>query len=75
MMLDTKGIERPRPELRILTRSNEEISTEALSINGYQRYEAIDYRLDHLASESLFYLVSPRGMISLLPKLNWKISS
>jgi hypothetical protein len=61
-----KGAEKSRPELRIMTRTNEDVSTEALSINGYQFYNAIDYRLDHLTSESLFYIVSPKGLFGLL---------
>jgi len=63
-----KKPEKPRPELRIFTRANEEISTEALSINGYQSYSALDYRLDHLASESLFYLVSPKDIVVAKPR-------
>jgi hypothetical protein len=72
-----------RPELRILTRSNEEISSDALTIVDYKQYKANDYRLGHMATgtclahcndddvdvvESLFYVVSPRDIVVARPR-------
>ncbi len=36
-----------RPELRILSRTNEDLSSDALPINGFQHYACTDYRLDY----------------------------
>lgn len=36
-----------RPEVRIVTKQNEELATDALSIHGYERYKAKDYVLAH----------------------------
>ena len=64
---DTVGAA-PRPELRIITRNNEPISSDALSIHGYEHYGPTDYRLDHMATESLFYVVSPRDVVVAKPR-------
>ncbi|ELR10906.1 7fold repeat in clathrin and VPS proteins repeat-containing protein [Acanthamoeba castellanii str. Neff] len=56
------------PELRIITRHNEEVSSDALTIHGYESYKATSYRLDHLASESLFYIVSPKDIVLAKPR-------
>ena len=37
-----------RPELRILTRSKDELSSDALSMHGFERLSAKDYRLAYL---------------------------
>ena len=63
-----------RPEVRILTRENEELTSDALSVNGFQQYQAKDYRLVHApfmgssekggqwsaGDEPLYYIVSPK---------------
>eukprot|EP01126_Amoeba_proteus_P049870 TRINITY_DN5851_c0_g1_i16.p1 TRINITY_DN5851_c0_g1~~TRINITY_DN5851_c0_g1_i16.p1 ORF type:complete len:820 (+),score=181.45 TRINITY_DN5851_c0_g1_i16:313-2772(+) len=59
---------RPRPELTILTRDNEEISSEALNIYGYENCSALDYRLDFSPAELLFYLVSPKDIVVAKPR-------
>jgi hypothetical protein len=60
--------------VRILTRENEELTSDALSVNGYQQYQAKDYRLVHApfmgssekggqwssGDEPLYYIVSPK---------------
>lgn len=56
------------PELRIVTRSNEEVSSDALEIHGFETCLASDYRLDHLATESLFYIVSPSDIVVAKPR-------
>eukprot|EP01114_Cavostelium_apophysatum_P004970 TRINITY_DN1546_c0_g1_i1.p1 TRINITY_DN1546_c0_g1~~TRINITY_DN1546_c0_g1_i1.p1 ORF type:complete len:976 (-),score=258.51 TRINITY_DN1546_c0_g1_i1:28-2796(-) len=57
-----------RPELRIITRKNEDISSDSLTIHGYENYKANHYRLGHMASESLFYVVSPKDIIVAKPR-------
>jgi hypothetical protein len=39
-----------RPELRIITRTNEEISSDELSIKEYEHYKCNNYRLAHAPS-------------------------
>jgi vacuolar protein sorting-associated protein 41 len=56
------------PELRIVTRGNEEISSDALEVHGFENCLASDYRLDHLATESLFYIVSPSDVVVAKPR-------
>eukprot|EP01111_Echinosteliopsis_oligospora_P016112 TRINITY_DN6578_c0_g1_i1.p1 TRINITY_DN6578_c0_g1~~TRINITY_DN6578_c0_g1_i1.p1 ORF type:complete len:893 (+),score=224.14 TRINITY_DN6578_c0_g1_i1:30-2708(+) len=56
------------PELRIITRTNEEISSDALPIQNFENYRGADYRLDHLASESLFYIVTPGDIVVAKPR-------
>ena len=56
------------PELRIVTRGNEEISSDALEVHKFDECNASDYRLDHLATESLFYIVSPRDIVVAKPR-------
>eukprot|EP01119_Soliformovum_irregulare_P019120 TRINITY_DN5998_c0_g1_i1.p1 TRINITY_DN5998_c0_g1~~TRINITY_DN5998_c0_g1_i1.p1 ORF type:complete len:882 (+),score=254.78 TRINITY_DN5998_c0_g1_i1:60-2705(+) len=57
-----------RPELMIITRTNEEISSDALTIHGYENYKANDYRLGHMEYDSLFYVVSPRDIVVARPR-------
>ncbi|CAG8508593.1 12818_t:CDS:10 [Ambispora leptoticha] len=58
-----------RPELRIINSSNEEISSDALSLHSFQQYQANDYVLDFLPSdEDLFYVVSPKDLVVAKPR-------
>jgi vacuolar protein sorting-associated protein 41 len=59
-----------RPELRIISRTNDDISSDALPILGYQRYEANDYRLDFITNgpEPVFYIVSPKDVVIGRPR-------
>lgn len=36
-----------RPEVRIVTWKNEELTTDALPVHGYEHYKAKDYALAH----------------------------
>eukprot|EP01113_Clastostelium_recurvatum_P018176 TRINITY_DN2143_c0_g1_i1.p1 TRINITY_DN2143_c0_g1~~TRINITY_DN2143_c0_g1_i1.p1 ORF type:complete len:931 (-),score=291.81 TRINITY_DN2143_c0_g1_i1:56-2848(-) len=57
------------PELKIVTRTNEEISCDALvSIVGYADNKPGDYRLEHLPSESMFYIVAPKDIVIARPR-------
>eukprot|EP01120_Amphizonella_sp_Union-15-10_P003630 TRINITY_DN1403_c0_g1_i1.p1 TRINITY_DN1403_c0_g1~~TRINITY_DN1403_c0_g1_i1.p1 ORF type:complete len:882 (-),score=190.64 TRINITY_DN1403_c0_g1_i1:13-2658(-) len=57
-----------RPELRIVSRKGDEISSDALAIHGFEYYKASDYRLDHMANEALFYIVSPKDIVFAKPR-------
>jgi len=63
-----------RPEIRVLTKKNNEISSDALSITGYEQYEANDYRLVPCyptsclkSSNGLATLGAPSGAINAFP--------
>eukprot|EP01083_Nonionella_stella_P289010 983564_1 len=58
------------PELHVVTRQNAELSSDSLPIQGYERLEARDYRLDALvgSSESLFYVISPKDIVLARPR-------
>lgn len=71
-----------RPEVRIVTWQNEELTTDALSIYGYDRYKAKDYVLAHApfqgsssaggqwaaGDEPLYYIVSPKDVVIARPR-------
>ncbi|XP_048451776.1 vacuolar protein sorting-associated protein 41 homolog isoform X3 [Rhincodon typus] len=55
-----------RPRLDIihhLPDSYEEISSDALSVRGFQENECRDYSLEHSDGEPLFYIISPRDIV------------
>ncbi|KAG0140920.1 hypothetical protein CROQUDRAFT_52527 [Cronartium quercuum f. sp. fusiforme G11] len=52
-----------RPELRIISKLGEETSSDALSINCFERYQAHDYLLSPLPASSGFYVLSPQDLI------------
>uniref|UniRef100_A0A5F8HDC8 VPS41 subunit of HOPS complex n=1 Tax=Monodelphis domestica TaxID=13616 RepID=A0A5F8HDC8_MONDO len=55
-----------RPRLDIiqpLPETCEEISSDALTVRGFQENECRDYHLEHSEGESLFYIVSPRDVV------------
>jgi len=61
-----------------MTRAGEEISSDVLPLPGYERYKATDYRLAHIASESLYYIVSPKDIVLARPpdvddRISWLI--
>ncbi|KAG6629735.1 vacuolar protein sorting-associated protein 41 homolog isoform X2 [Carya illinoinensis] len=71
-----------RPEVRIVTWSNDEISTDALPIHGFEHYKAKDYLLAHApfsgssyagghwtaGDEPLYYVVSPKDVVIAKPR-------
>ena len=59
---------RQKPELRTVTRSGEELSTDGLPIKNFEKYRAMDYRLDYLPAEWLFFLVAPSEIIVAKPR-------
>ncbi|XP_023569135.1 vacuolar protein sorting-associated protein 41 homolog [Octodon degus] len=55
-----------RPRLDIiqpLPETCEEISSDALTVRGFQENECRDYHLEYSEGESLFYIVSPRDVV------------
>jgi len=78
-----------RPEMRIVTYKNEDISSDALPVNGFEVCQANDYRLgtcvvtdsvqteytnermnllEYIASDNLFYVVSPKDIVLARPR-------
>ncbi|XP_077978241.1 vacuolar protein sorting-associated protein 41 homolog [Glandiceps talaboti] len=60
-----------RPQLRIIEPKMddyEEISSDALSIRGFQEYRPNDYHLEHIEKENLFYIVSPKDIVVAKPR-------
>ena len=54
--------------MRLINRKNEEISSDALPIQGFECYQSTDYRLDYMAKESIFYIVSPKDIVVGKPR-------
>ncbi|KAF9307478.1 Vacuolar protein sorting-associated protein 41 [Mortierella antarctica] len=52
-----------RPELRIINAFNEEISSDALTLHGFAHYQANDYMFEHLPSQDMFYIGSPKDLV------------
>ncbi|KAG5460394.1 MAG: LOW QUALITY PROTEIN: hypothetical protein BJ554DRAFT_7565, partial [Olpidium bornovanus] len=57
-----------RPELRIVDSKNEELSSDALSLTGFEYYQPNDYVFDYFPSEDLFYVVSPKDLVVAQPR-------
>eukprot|EP01135_Chromosphaera_perkinsii_P002515 Nk52_evm31s224 gene=Nk52_evmTU31s224 len=57
-----------RPELRIVTYDNDEISSDALTLINYENLRASDYQLDHLAIDGVYFVVSPHDIVMGKPR-------
>ncbi|KAG0477738.1 hypothetical protein HPP92_012457 [Vanilla planifolia] len=71
-----------RPEVRIVTWKNEELTTDALPVHGFEHYKAKDYALAHApfsgssyaggqwaaGDEPLYYIVSPKDVVIVRPR-------
>ncbi|KAM0945251.1 putative chromatin regulator PHD family [Dioscorea sansibarensis] len=71
-----------RPEIRIVTWKNEELTTDALPVHGFEHYKAKDYALTHApfsgssyaggqwaaGDEPLYYIVSPKDIVIARPR-------
>jgi hypothetical protein len=59
-----------RPELRILSRNNEEQACDALTLHGFDQCDPSSLHLDFIesASERLFYVASPDDVIVARPR-------
>ncbi|GAA5973692.1 hypothetical protein JCM11641_005083 [Rhodosporidiobolus odoratus] len=51
------------PELRIISSEGEELSTDAISIRGYERFQCRDYSLVTAADARSFFVVAPMDVI------------
>lgn len=52
-----------RPELRIISRTGEELSSDALDLTSFEKYRADDYRLCPKPDQSDFLILSPRDLV------------
>lgn len=61
-----------RPHLFVLKpndlESYDETSTDVLSVRGYEEYLCINYHLEHVEEEQLFYIVSPKDIVIARPR-------
>ncbi|TKY48587.1 Vacuolar protein sorting-associated protein 41-like [Spatholobus suberectus] len=71
-----------RPEVRIVTWNNDELSTDALPLHGFEHYKAKDYSLAHApfsgssyaggqwaaGDEPHYYIVSPKDVVIAKPR-------
>ncbi|KAF5744798.1 hypothetical protein HS088_TW07G00378 [Tripterygium wilfordii] len=71
-----------RPEVRILTWNNDELTTDALPVHGFEHYKAKDYSLAHApfsgssyaggqwaaGDEPSYYIVSPKDVVIVKPR-------
>ncbi|XP_023881343.2 vacuolar protein sorting-associated protein 41 homolog isoform X1 [Quercus suber] len=71
-----------RPEVRIVSWNNDELSTDALPVHGFEHYKAKDYSLAHApfsgssyaggqwaaGDEPLYYIVSPKDVVIAKPR-------
>ncbi|KEH29938.1 putative chromatin regulator PHD family [Medicago truncatula] len=71
-----------RPEVRVVSWNNDELSTDALPVHGFEHYKAKDYSLAHApfsgssyaggqwaaGDEPLYYIVSPKDVVIAKPR-------
>ncbi|CAL5024780.1 unnamed protein product [Urochloa decumbens] len=71
-----------RPEIHLVSWKNDEVTTDALPIHGYEHYKAKDYALAHApfsgssnaggqwaaGDEPLYYIVSPKDIVVAKPR-------
>ncbi|XP_075513089.1 LOW QUALITY PROTEIN: vacuolar protein sorting-associated protein 41 homolog [Primulina tabacum] len=71
-----------RPEVRVVTWTNDELATDALPVLGFEHYKAKDYSLAHspfsgssyaggqwaAGDEPLYYIVSPKDVVIAKPR-------
>ncbi len=58
----------PRPELRIISRDGEELSSDALSLKGYERFQCSDYSLAGVSGDEIFYVICPKDLVTARPR-------
>lgn len=57
-----------RPELRIISREGEEISSDALSLRSFARFQCQDYSLRPSADGRSFFVISPQDIVVAKPR-------
>jgi len=63
---NTDSVNGIRPDLYIISRTNEEISCDTLGISSYEKFQPKDYRLCSTVSE--FYILSPKEIVVAVPR-------
>ncbi|KAJ3268145.1 Vacuolar protein sorting-associated protein 41 [Terramyces sp. JEL0728] len=60
------------PEIHIVSLDGLEVANDVLSINGFENYQANDYRLEYLAADQIsdvtYYISSPKSIIVAKPR-------
>ncbi len=54
-------------ELRIRTTRDEDVSSDALSIRGYDAFQSNSYHLVYLPGDNFYYVVSPKDVVVAKP--------
>ncbi|KAK4056323.1 Vacuolar protein sorting-associated protein 41 [Microbotryomycetes sp. JL221] len=52
-----------RPELRIISRDGEELSSDAIGLRNYDRFQCRDYSLRWLPTDDSFLVISPQDIV------------
>ncbi|GAA5908809.1 Vps41p [Sporobolomyces salmoneus] len=52
-----------RPELRIISKDGEELSSDAIGLRDYARFQCRDYSLCPSADKKSFYVISPKDIV------------
>lgn len=57
-----------RPELRVISKDGEELSSDALSLRNYDRFQCRDYSLCPAPTDDSFYVISPQDIVVAKPR-------
>lgn len=57
-----------RPELRIISADGEELSSDAISLRNYDRFQCRDYSLCPAPMDDSFYVISPQDIVVAKPR-------
>lgn len=57
-----------RPELRIISKDGEELSSDAISLRNYDRFQCRDYSLCPAPTGDSFYVISPQDIVLAEPR-------
>lgn len=57
-----------RPELRVIAHEGEELSSDALSLSAYEKYQCNDYTLIPAPEKEIFYVLSPKDIVVAKPR-------
>lgn len=52
-----------RPELRVISKDGEELSSDAISLRNYDRFQCRDYSLCPAPTGDTFYVISPQDIV------------
>lgn len=57
-----------RPELRVISKDGEELSSDAISLRNYARFQCRDYSLCPAPTDDSFYVISPQDIVVAKPR-------